>query len=242
MAKRLAGVAILAAILCVAVSAQSNGKPTTFYTQIEVTHGLDQIFKLSYWQDGDLIRRDYERNLHTTYLTTKDGVYIMVNKQNRGVRVSPKAKILEGKLIEQYAVWPMGNLEQFLKDWEAKLVAEVKMKHGGKQIVALKYEYKLGDSLDRTATLLVDKATRKPIEVTWGKNVHVGEPLSKVEDPSEIQYKTVVKYLKYSVGDPISPDLFKAPSVFVDKGDWDPIVPGRGGTTGADLGGLGDGK
>jgi hypothetical protein len=204
-----------------AIAALDKPTPPTkpFYTEFAVYNGGKLGMTVRYWQDGENIRRDYEDRLPKTFLTTKDGTYIVVNHQDRGMRINNTAKMLEGKRIEDYAQWPMWDLEWFLKSFNAKKGEETTITHEGKSVKAIPYTYKLKGGPPVTATLWVSKDKREPLRVIWGKNAYLEVPLSQLKADQKRSYQTKIEYHKYIIGDPIRAELFKAPSYVLDGGD-----------------------
>jgi hypothetical protein len=213
---------LLASGLAVAAVAALD-KPTPpdkpFYTEFAVYIGNKLSMTVRYWQDGENIRRDYEDRLPKTFLTTKDGTYIIVNHQDRGMRINNTAKMLEGKRIEDYAQWPMWDVEWFIKSFNAKKGEETTITYGGKSVKAIPYTYKLKGGPPTTGTLWVSKDKREPLRAMWGKNENVGIPPSQLKPNQKVSYQTKIEYHKYVLGEPIRAELFKAPSYVLDGGD-----------------------
>jgi len=196
-----------------------NAQSQTFFTELKVYRADKIEMTIRYWQDGTNIRREYDTRLPVTYVTNKDGTYIIVNNQDRGVRVNTNAPMLEGRFIEQYAAWPMKDLDGFVKEWNAKQVAETPLTVAGKKFTALKYTYPMKSDPKEMVVLYVDKATKKPLQVRWGKNQNINIPLTKLKEGMKVTYETRVDFIKYAKGDAISKDLFKAPAQVMDAGD-----------------------
>jgi hypothetical protein len=233
--------AVMKVILCIPILALAVGgavaqkaatPPKPFFTEIKIFKADKPVLTVKYWQDGDMIRREYGKSFLTTYLTTKEGTYIIVNNQDRAVRVNNNHYQIQGKLVEKNALWPMGDVDGFLKEWNAKLLGETDLAANGKTIKALKYTYSLKDANKTMATLWIEKATHKPIKVVWGKNVNIDVAPSKLKKGELQEFQTRIEYSKYIVGDQIAKEMFAKPSLVVDLGDGPIVGKGKPKTTG----------
>ncbi|MEP0766425.1 MAG: hypothetical protein HRF45_07800 [Fimbriimonadia bacterium] len=230
--KRFLLLPTLVVACCLPALQASAQTPKTFYTELKLYQADRLKMTVSMWKSGDLVRREYETTLHQSYITTPKGTYVIVNRADRGVRLNNDSPALEGKLVEQYATWPMEDVEKFLEDWKAKLIGKTEIKVEGKTYKALKYNYTLKDG-KTVASLWIEEATRRPLRVQWGQNKNTNVPLSQVKDPSTIEYQTRIDFVKYAKGQPVSADLFKPPTTVVDMGDGKKLLGPRNRAPGA---------
>lgn len=233
--KRLILVPALVALVGAAM-AQSTAAGQTFHTEFKIFQADKLQLTVRLWKDGENIRREYEKRIPVTYITTKDGTIIVVNNADRGMRVNNTAPMLKGKFVEEEAVWPMGDVDAFVKQYKAKSISEVSTAWNGKNVTAIKYTYNLPDTEKTLATLWIDKTTKKPIRVVYGKNQNVGVSPSKLKKGDRVTYQTRIEYSRYNKGEAFAKELFQAPTTVVDAGNGEmfgklgkgPAEPGGG--------------